>query len=140
MIDTWAIGELDRVMNGNTVATWNDTRDPGGEFDYLRGLPRRTIKRLIGAGYLSPYGLMPDVAADYIAEYVSGIDSTDDAMRWYVRMAIAAIDERRMIARRERDERLINRRGFPTYYAMRNAAARSAGYKSLWHMRKELWE
>ena len=37
--------ELDRVLRGNTIATYNAKRGPGGEWDALKALPLRQRQR-----------------------------------------------------------------------------------------------
>jgi hypothetical protein len=76
--------ELDRVTGGNPVQYRPKPTEvrPGGEWDYLRALPKRTRRRLIGAGYLSPRGERPDVVAGWIIDRVPGIETTDEAIAW----------------------------------------------------------
>lgn len=133
---TWALDELDRVMGGDAIASRPAAR-AGGEWDALRALPKRTRRVLIGAGYLRPHGLQPDVAADLIQAAVPGVGSVDEAIGWYVRTCIAAIAESRTAAGRRRRAQLARRSGHATYYAYRNEWARSRGHRSVWHMRRD---
>ena len=133
--DGFAFGELERVMNGNAVAS-RPGRRPGGEWDALRALSRRTRRRLIGAGHLRPSGLEPDVAAELIRSQVAGVASVDDAIDWYVSTCLAAIAEARTEAGRRRRRRLAQRSNHPTYYAYRTAWALARGYPSVWAMRR----
>ncbi|HWL44574.1 MAG TPA: hypothetical protein VNQ73_16660 [Ilumatobacter sp.] len=132
----WALDELDRVMRGDAIASRSGCR-PGGEWDALRALPVRVRRRLLGAGYLRPGGLEPDVAADLIASQVPGVGSVDAAIEWYVRTCLAAIAEARTDAGRRRRAQLARRGGHSTYYAYRSEWARDRGHQSVWHMRRD---
>lgn len=127
---TWALNELDRVMGGDVVAS--GPVGPGGEWDAIRGIPLRRRRCLIGALYLTPTGLRPDVAAEIIAQRVAGINSIDDAMEWYVRTALTAVGERRIASRLRRRKRLHLRHGYSSEYDYRNARSIERGYRSLW--------
>lgn len=131
------VAELDRVLDGNPIQSRPSRPEhAGGEWDPLLALPRRTRRRLIGAGYLNPNGIPPDVAADYIIARVAGVETVDDALGWYVRTALRAIPERRRHAHRSRHHRHAVRCGAATYYELRNLRAIADGYASLWHYRK----
>ena len=133
----WAVHELERVMGPERVATWNArTRQPGGEWDVIRSLPPRTRRRLTGAGFFSAGGLMPDVAADLIVSGVGGVDTVDDALRWYVRTATEAIRQARRGAEANRRAKQAARLGVGSFYEVRVAQARAAGHRSLWAYRQ----
>lgn len=123
-------------MRGETVATWNRHRQPGGEWDAIRSLPPRARRRLIGARLLTLDGLMPDVAGEVIARAVPEVDDTCAAMRWYVRVGLASIDEARRVAHRHRHERLARAEGARSYYDLRSTRAVLDGYASLWALRQ----
>lgn len=100
-VETWAIDELERVLEGNTV------RSPraeyvGGEWDHLKALPLPLKRRLIGGRYLTSGGLLPDQAAELVRDKVAGVDTTCDAMAWYVSTCRAAIDQTRRVAEQRR--------------------------------------
>jgi hypothetical protein len=132
----WALAELDRVMGAERVATWNArTRQPGGEWDTIRALPPRSRRRLVGARWLRRDGLPPDVAATIICDAVGDVRTTCEAMQWYCRTALVAIDEARREAHRDRHARAARRLGARSYYDVRATRAVLAGYPSLWHER-----
>ncbi len=107
-----------------------------GSWDYLRTTAdRRLLRRLTGAGYFSTRGDHPEIAAVYIVQLVPGVEDTDDAMKWYVRTAARALAEGRLERRRARDLKRARAAGHPTPYAHRDAEARAAGYRSLYHLR-----
>jgi hypothetical protein len=132
--DAWA--ELDRVMAGDTIATWNRHRQPGGEWDAIRALPIRTRRRLTAAGMMRRDGLMPDVAAERIIREVPGVGDLDAALAWWARTALAAIGERRRVIDADARHRYARRNGHGTHYALRSAQARAAGHRSVWAMRQ----
>lgn len=135
MTSTIHLDELDRVLMGTTVKS-TPSGPAGGEWDYLLALPRRTRRRLIGAGYLTTYGEQPDVAAELIIAHVAGVENIDDAMAWYVRTALRALAERRRLAHHRRHQRHAALNGRRSYYEHRTALAVAAGHRSLWHYRK----
>lgn len=120
----YARAELDRVLGGDRIRTPKTTQT-GGESDPFRSHSRRDLRRLTGAGYLVAGGLSHDEAADWITDHVPGIENPDDAIDWYVRTALEAIDE----ARRDRNAAI---------YARRKARAIALGWRSFWHRRKSL--
>jgi len=107
----------------------------GGEFDALEAINPRTRRRLAGAGYTTPHGEPPDVLAEVIGAALGRDMSTDDAVAWYVRQAVHVLTVRRIHAHRIRHQRVARRHGRPTYYAHRDACARAAGHRSLYHYR-----
>lgn len=114
--------ELERVMGENACL-----RSPGpghrwDEYDVLRSCSRRTVRRLIGAGYLRAHGLEHDVASDMIERAVPGVLGGSDAVAWFLRTALVAIGESRSIAHAR-------------IYARRSRRARAAGYRSFHHYR-----
>jgi hypothetical protein len=95
--DTWALDELARVMGG--VRLQHPSRRPrngGGEWDPLRVLPPRTLRRLTGGGYLRPDGFAPDEAHQVIAGAVgeTRIPDVDAAVNWYVDICLQVMDAR----------------------------------------------
>lgn len=87
------VGEIDRVLHGNRLAS-SSRRTEHGEWDWLEHVPRRTVRRLIGGGYFGRRGLSMDEAADMICDRVPGVDTLDAAIEWYIRTALAELDER----------------------------------------------
>lgn len=97
----------------------------GGEWDAWYALPRRTRRRLIGAGFARKGAMEPDVLADLITR--QGVtDDYREALDWFYRTAIAALDER------QRERRRVRRVPFVD----RNAKAIAQGYLSFWQYRK----
>lgn len=136
MSSTVHLDELDRVVGAATLLS-PTYADDGGEWDPLRALPTRTRRRLAGAGYLTSYGERPDVFAELIVDRVAGIETVDDALDWYVRTSLRAIDERRRQAHRTRHLRTARQHGAASYYEHRTNVARfEHGFRSLWHYRK----
>lgn len=138
---------LHDVTNGEPLPTWNrdrgrlawgQTREPGGEWDYIRALPIKTRRRLAGAGFMARSAMEPDVFADMIRSHAPGMSGASDAEchAWFVRHALLAIAERRRVHHRDRHHAFAQDEGHPSYYALRDARARSAGHRSLWHLRK----
>jgi hypothetical protein len=135
------IGEFDRVLMGNTV------RHPchggtGGEWDTLRRIPAKTMRRLTAAGFFRKWGLEPDVAAsDYIIPSVAGVEDTCAAMEWYWRMALRVLEERRRVAHHRRHRNLARANGFVTWFDYRNNLSKRRGFTSYRHERREKgWE
>jgi len=64
--------------------------------------------------------------------------SLDECMEWYVRAALAVMDERARVYPPWCRARYAQRLGHPSYYALRVAEAQAAGYASLWAMRLAL--
>jgi hypothetical protein len=129
----WALDELERVLGG---ATLYSCPGPGGEWDAVKLWSRRDRRRLVGARHMTRDGWQPDQLAEMIRDEVPGIDSTDAAMSWFKRTALAAIGEARVLAHRRRHLRLALREGHISYYAYRTMLARAKGYGSLWYERK----
>lgn len=132
----WALDELDRVVAGEALAS---RPRPNGEpeWDYLRDLPKRTLRRLRGAGCMRSGAMPPDLLADLIVSRVADCETIDDAMEWYVKTCLVAIDEARVLARRRRHLNVARRNGHSSYYQYRTALARQQGYASVWEMRKD---
>ncbi len=136
----WALDELDRTVGCETLAT-KPGPYAGGEWDYLLSLPKRTLRRLRGARRMTRGGVGPDQLAELIIGKVHGIETTDDAMVWYVRASLVAIGEARREAHRRRHLDVARRTGHKTYYGRRVDQARRLGYPSLYAMRKAKgWE
>lgn len=135
----YALDELERVVGGEALASSPSRRgsQAGGEWDVIYGYPRKTRRRLIGAGFMRVGGMPPDVLADTIRPRVPGCETTDDAMRWYVKTCLVALAERRILAHRYRHLCVARRNGHRTYYAHRTAYARSLGFDSVYDMRKK---
>lgn len=131
----WALDELERVLGGETLRS-SLLGQTGGEWDSLRLLPARTRRRLIGARYATPGGLAPDQLAELVRGRVAGIHTTDDAIMWYVRTCLTAIDEARLLAGRRRKLAVARRNGHLTYYQYRTELARAKGYGSVWDERR----
>lgn len=128
----YALGELDRVLGGEALAS-SPTRHTMPEWEsYLLNLPKRTLRRLRGARYMRRGAMQPDELADLICARVPGIDNDSDAMAWYVKTCLVAIDERRTIARRRRHGKLARRNGYRNYYEYREAKAKERGYASVY--------
>lgn len=112
----------------------------GGEHDYVRHLPRRTRRTLVGAGYLTGprRGERPDVFADCVRDHLpAGTQMTDsDALDYWVRLVLRGLTERRTARRAARRRRLHLAAGHPTEYAYRTAHAIGAGFASFWQYRK----
>jgi hypothetical protein len=105
--ETWAIDELDRVMGAETVRfPYKNAKlhgQTGGEWNYLQSLSDKVRWSLNGADMLTPYGMLPDVAADWITDRVAGLDgSTDAAMAWYVKTCKVALQQKRALRKAAR--------------------------------------
>lgn len=133
------MGLLDYVVGGDRIAS-RPARPQyaGGEWDSWWHKPARTRRRLVGAGYAHPRGLAPDQLAEVIASRLGGTVDHRDAVDWYVRHALLALEERRRLVRWERERRLLWQESQPTYYAYRTAWCRDHGYPSVWAYRKAL--
>lgn len=136
----YALGELDRVVGSDRLASSPGPRN-GPEWDGLRLMNQRHLRKLRGAGWMRSGAMQPDQLAELIVPRVAGVESIDAAMEWYVRTCLVAIAEAQIVARRHRHRKLAVRNGHPTYYDYRTAQAKANGYESVWHMRKERgWE
>jgi len=130
--------ELERLTRGERLGS-RPGRHAGGEWDPWLDTPPRARRRLVAAGYAHPRGLAPDELAEVVSAY-SPMDHRE-VVTWYVRTALRALEERRRLARWERERRLCWRTGHPTYYAARVAWVQSLGYRSLWEYRQARgWE
>lgn len=111
-----------------------------GEYDELRGFSTRELRRLRGAGFLTPSGVAPDVLAHEVAARYREM-GTDACVRWYVRTALVLLDARQTRANYDRHARVAKAGGHATYFARRNALAVAEGYRSFWERRVALgWE
>lgn len=126
MSSAYALDELDRVLGNERLRSPGARRGgrsgPWDEYDVLRQMSRRTIRRLIGAGYLRRRGAVHDEVAEIILARVPGLSSPDEAISWYCTTALVAIGE----ARREARARV---------YRRRVRRAHAAGYRSFHHQR-----
>lgn len=137
-MDPWAtihLDELERVLGRVRIRHPAHGSD-GGEWDYLRALPDGTKRTLKQAGYLTPHGMLPDVAADLICA-VTRAEDTCEAMEWYVKTALGAIKESRRLAYERRTTRLAQRHGYKTYHQLRTFQAILEGYQTYRHKRRE---
>ena len=135
-VEFYALDELDRVVGSERLASSPGPRN-GPEWDGLRLMNPRKLHRLRGARWMVPGAMQPDQLAEVIVPRVADVESIDDAIEWYVKMCLIAIDEARTAAGRRRRGKLARRNGHPTYYAYRDEQARQQGHESLWHLRKE---
>lgn len=135
---TPATDDIERVLGANRLLSMPPKRRPqlGGEWDALLSIPNRTRRTLIGAGFLTSTGLKPDVAAECISAGVPGVETTDDAVEWYVRTALVSIAEQRRVRHSVRHHRFAVRQGAVSYFDYRDTVAVLAGFPSLWHYRK----
>lgn len=131
--------ELERVVGGDRLRTMplRALVHGAGEWDWRRNMPRRTVRRLAGAGYLSASGEWPDVLADRIIAGVADVHDVDSAVAWYVRHALKATGENRREAHQYRHRRFARQQGDVSYYAYRRRIALENGHGSLWYMRKD---
>lgn len=132
----WALDALDRVVGPDRLALGPT---PGGEpeWDWLPRVSRRTLRRLRGARYMRRDGVQPDWLAQLIVPRVPGVETDGDAIDWYIKTCLVAIDEARLLAGRRRRFMAAMRAGHGTHYEHRTAQAKAMGYRSVWHMRKE---
>lgn len=111
----------------------------GGEWDALRSLPRRTYRRLCGAGYVTTDGDAPDVFAESWNDWRGSDLSVCDVVAAWAKEALREIDECRRQSRRQsrqRRERLAaERAGVRTYFEYRNLRAIALGFGSYRAMR-----
>lgn len=139
--ETWAVDEIGRVMGGQPVLAMPDSALYGplvgfGEWDWLRATPRRSRRRLAGAGYLSSYGERPDIVADWIVDRVADVEH-GDALGWFTRKALLAIDQRRREAHYLRHHRRAQTMGFASWYEYVRAIAHEHGHGSYHHMAQD---
>jgi len=106
-----------------------------GEYDELRGFSATELRRLRGAGFLSPEGRPPDVLAGEVAARYREM-TTDELVRWYVRTALVLLDARQAKANYDRHTKLAVSKGFRTYYGWRAQMAHEEGYPSFWALRQ----
>jgi hypothetical protein len=132
---TLHLDEIERVMGPDRVRHPIHGSD-GGEWDYLRALPKPERRILTGAKYLTPTGMLPDVAAEVICAQTRAED-TCEAMDWYVRTALKAIQERRRLAYDRRTRNLASRHGYSAYHQLRTFQAVCEGFDTYRHKRRE---
>jgi hypothetical protein len=132
---TLHLDEIERVMGPDRVRHPVHGSD-GGEWDYLRALPKPEKRVLTGAKYLTPHGMLPDVAAEVICAQTRAED-TCEAMDWYVRTALKAIQERRRLAYDRRTRNLASRHGYSAYHQLRTFQAVCEGFDTYRHKRRE---
>lgn len=118
----WSAGtiDVDRVCRSNVLGS---RPGPGGEWDEVRSISRRSRRRLIGAGMMSPRGLAPDVLADIVSDWFGRDMDACETVQWYVRNSIAELD-RRVVARNART------------YQSRDTQAKADGFWSFYHRRR----
>lgn len=107
----------------------------GGEYDAWYALPARSRRRLIGAGWARKGAMQPDELADLIARN-GGPSDYREALEFYYRLALLAIDERRRAYEIDTRNARAKAAGQPSYFHYRNQQARAAGHASLWQYRK----
>lgn len=135
------LDELDRVVGHNRLKTLPlrtlQLRRYGGEWDWRRDMQHRVHKRLVGAGWLTSDGEMPDVLATLIIPQVGGIEIDAHAIEWYLRAALRSIPEARRDAHHHRHLRYARTQGHNSYYEYRRHQALEGGHGSLWYMRHD---
>lgn len=112
--------DVDLVCRGNTLGS---RPGEGGEWDEVRSLPRRTKRRLIGAGMMRPYGMAPDQLAQVVSDWFGRDMDPCETVRWYVRNCLMILDAR-VVARNART------------YRNRDSASREQGFISFYHRRR----
>lgn len=134
------LDELERLTDGEPLATWNrhrgpvrmdGRRAPGGEWDEIRAWPLRVRRQLTSAGFMSKHGVSPDEMCDIMARHGCHVDQLTT---WY-QAARGALRERQRAANRDRHESLARANGHATYYEHRSQWCRDQGYASLWAYR-----
>lgn len=115
-------------------------RTVGGEWDSLSALPTRCLRSLTGARVLTPYGMPPDVAAEWVGNGLNREMTADDLADW-LRMVVwpGIAEARRSRLRASRHARAVAL-GARSYYDLRDTYAVLEGYNSLWHKRCVLWQ
>lgn len=116
------------------------TRDRNGELydEYLK-LSLGTLRRLYGAGWCSATrGMPPDELHHWLLEHPCGRDfaKPGDAVDYILRLARHAMEVGPAHRHRVRHDRYARRLGHLDYYGLRDARARDAGFRSLWHYRR----
>lgn len=112
---TWHL-DVDAICNGERLAS--SARGPGGEWDAVRAISRRTRRRLIGAGWLRARGLAPDQMAEVLGAHFGRDFTSCEAVEWYVRHSLLQLQAER-------------RARWARQYQARNARARALGYSCL---------
>lgn len=135
MTPTPITDRLAHVIGGEAHATTPaDDKRAGGEWDAWYALPRRTRKRLTGAGYARRGAMQPDVFADLLRSRGFGDDYRQALERFYGEALLAIIETRRARTNNSR-ARQAKATGHRSYFALRNARAVALGYRSFWHLR-----
>jgi hypothetical protein len=99
--------------------------ETGGEWDAVRDWTPRVRRRLAAAGYLGVrYGMAPDQLTHALAARLVGDLDHDELMTVWRDAVLAAIAERRRVARRRRERRLAERLGYATWHEYRQAIYR----------------
>lgn len=132
-----SLTDVARLGLGDGVVTIRhpSRRSRGGEWDALAALPARTIRRLTGAGVLTPHGLPPDVAAEWVGARLGRDMTPDELADWLHRVVSPAIHERRTERVRLRRHRYAREQGAVTYFDLRDTRAVLAGFPSFWYQR-----
>jgi hypothetical protein len=128
------LDEIERVMGPNRVMHPVHGGE-GGEWDTLRSIPLHERRILTGARYLTPRGMLPDVAGDLICDQTNATD-TCEAMEWYIANALGAVIERRRLAYDRRTTNLARRQGYTTYHQLRTFQAILEGHDTYRAKRK----
>ena len=100
-----------------------------------RGAARRTIRTLTGARVLTPGGLPPDVAAEWVGARLCRQMTADDLAEWLRRVVAPAIAERRAERVRLRRHQFAVAQGARSYFHLRDTRAVLAGFPSYWYQR-----
>lgn len=104
----------------------------GGEWDYLRGLPPKVRRRLVGAGLLgTSLGVAPDQLTEEINHRLGADLQTCDAVALWCREALRTIEERQREARRRRERQRAREAGFRSWWEYRTALYRDRGASSV---------
>lgn len=130
--------EFDRVWGSGSILHPIHGGD-GGEWDTLRRLGRPALRTLTGARLLTPHGMFPDDAATHVIGPRTGLFDTCEAMEWFGRTALLAIEERRRRRHHERHLALAKRHDHRTYFRYRNALSVERGYPSYAAERQARW-
>lgn len=84
-------------------------RRRGGEYDELRALDRHTVRRLVGARFISPAGSPPDELVECWNDLFGTDLQTCDVIRRWSRDCLEHIEERQRAARARREANLVRR-------------------------------